>query len=816
MSVGDCDLEKFSSGNNMKDLTEKMSSPSKKDEAEENGSFMDIGGDDNISEDWNPTQKEGIFKRILAFIGSKGYNNMIKASLAYWLAFLLVFIHPFEHHFQRTTVFNNLILTCIVAHPGISVGAFFQGGIDFLIGVLFGGAWYALLDGGLGSSKAAMIVVLSIVYLVGIVVTQPPKLASETVITINLLLWPDSAENELRRKLICALDNINTFNNLNIKSYLLSITTSEKQRRNDLARSIRADVQTLSTLLQTADSEISYSEFSLKEYASFVAQIKRLQQYLLAVFGNLVTHEEAMKENDKFQEEFLGVLRTPLNCLSAGCDLVINSLKHKLDPDKKAQAVDLEDGIKAFADIRNNLPNDLTVESSEGLLQTTLAIIQEEQFIILRNLFTLELDCYPAVHYSVEAFNEMKESKRVDFLVDFFMFGIREFVEELLQLRQSISNSSESKTGKRAKSIRTHFHSPLSIFALKGALLLCVGLIPLLIGGESKAFFLQWNLQSIAIPLLVSLSPIQGASFLAFMYAIFGTLIGSVWGYVSLITWGTSDPYGLLFFIALFALPACYVATNTPYVVGSLIARISLSSVILAIYLNRNNPTYDKPFKRAYKNLAVTGIVVASVFFVQVFIYPNYARRVLRHQICEVLENLRLYYEQVSLIIVTLMDKKTKEEDAKALSQACYKREVKLQTKILGLRPLLLFATAEPRFSGPLQTKVYEQILHHIQVILDRVSWARTSIGTRPFCEKVIDDFYLPMMDARKEVVQTFRLLLYVYANAMKSKLPLPNALPSSEQARHNWTQKMLEVTKKIQLSGRLVGRVFEGIVWII
>ncbi|CAG8528367.1 538_t:CDS:10 [Ambispora gerdemannii] len=841
-----------------------------------------------IEKDIIPTQKKhGVFKQILAFIGSKGCKNMIKASLAYWLAFLLVFIHPFEHHFQRTNTLNNLILTCIVAHPGISVGAFLQGGIDLLMGVLFGGAWYALLNGGLGSSKAAMIVfvcclfkVLSVVYLVVEYFDQIQL--KETLIAfllglalslvINLLLWPDSAEFELRRQLIRSLDNINTFNNLNIKSYLLTIAPSEKEHRDDLAHSIRADVQTLSTLLRTADSEISYSEFSLKEYTGFVAQIKRLQQYLLAVHGNIVAHEEAMKESEKFQGEFLGVLRSPLNNLNAGCSLVITSMKHKLDPDKKAQTVDMEAGIKAFVDIRSSLPLDLTIESSDGLLQTTLTILQEEQYIILRNLFNLELDCYQepipsaiendnninndpenfgegnsrdsisAVHYSVEAFNETNESKRADFLVDFFMFGIKEFVEELLQLRHSINNSSNSGTGERTKSIRIHFHSylsdflitnstssppagmseskqsfrlrlskflqffisPLSIFALKGALLLCLVLIPLLIGGEPKKFFVKWNLQSIAIPLLVTLSPVQGASFIAFIYSILGTFLGSVFGYVSLITWGTSPPYGLSFFTALFALPVCYVATNTPYVVGSLIARITFSSVILASYLNRDNPAFDKPFTRGYKSLAVTGMIIAAVFFVQVFIYPNYARRVLRHQLCELLENFRFYYEKVSQITSLVMDKKTKEEEVKALSQECYEREIILQTKLLSLHQLLLFAAAEPRLSGPFQTKIYEQIFHHIQVMLDRISWARTSIGTRPFCNKVIDDFYLPMLDARKEVVRTFRILLYVYANTMKSKLPLPNALPSAVEARHNWVQKMLEVTKKLQISGRL------------
>jgi len=59
------------------------------------------------------------------------------------------------------------------------------------------------------------------------------------VLGVNILVWPTSAEMELRRTLVLSLEHVATLGHLLSKTYTMTITEDEKAVRDHLAQSLR-------------------------------------------------------------------------------------------------------------------------------------------------------------------------------------------------------------------------------------------------------------------------------------------------------------------------------------------------------------------------------------------------------------------------------------------------------------------------------------------------------------------------------------------------------------------------------------------------
>ncbi|KAG9293273.1 hypothetical protein G9A89_010644 [Geosiphon pyriformis] len=857
-----------------------------------------------------PTEKFTKFKRrVWNFFRSRAFKNTFKAALAYWLAFMLIFIHPFATWFKRPLTLSNIILATIVLSPGKTVGAFLQAFFFSLFGIFTGAALFAFLAGGLNQSPPLMMVfLLLIIYGVSVIRALIPKLflfcllvcltsfqgvsnalindkfdheqlrdstigyliGSGIALLINILIWPDSAESELRIKLMDSLDNLSTFNTLMIKTYLLTLTEEDKHARDKIAKVVRQDIATLMRMLDEADCEITYSEFSMKNFKGWVSKIKRLHQFLLALHSNLTRQEDAIKNSDKFRKEFLEVLREPLNNLDTGCRRAIAVIKDQIDPNIPKQHHDLESHGKTSETGANWKMGDCDI-----LLENTLSIFEQKQYDIMANLFHLDEEVEGAHLLSKSLVVESKELDIIDddneiyeykdnedtsretldenelmwsnpestwadlFMVYFFMFGIREYVEGLLELRRHVLNKpglGESAI-QRKKKLRFHFNSfvpsisqnpakklaelwkptsdkpyrtllsenlnslksPLNLYAIKTAIAVGIVLIPLLI--DNNKFFTNWNLQTAAIPILVAMSPVLGQSILSFAFDIAGTIIGGIWGYITIITWGTNSPYGILFFIAISAFPMAHILVNTPFFVVGLVSMVNVSGIVIPIYLNRHNPNYDEPIVRTYKIIVVSVLILIMVFIFQFFIYPNLARRELRGQLARIFQDFRFYYGQFTNTMTITISGLDTSKNILQMDADLRKCELKIQAGLIRIQPLLMYAAAEPRVVAPFQFKVYKKILQHLQMILDRISYARASVGNHPFRKTVIDNIFMPLLDVRHEILQVNRLLFYIYATTLKSKLPLPDVMPKASEAQNKFFQKLLKLTKEMKFA---------------
>ncbi|GEM06176.1 transmembrane protein [Rhodotorula toruloides] len=285
----------------------------------------------------------------------------LKGAIAYTLAFILIFLHPFSRLNPYPVTLSGAILITIAGQPGLSVGAFFFQAFFAALGVGLGGAAFAILA-KLGHSQVAQGFVFAVfVYFAALLKAQsiryfgasllfiilafsgiytsilsdgkfvPAYLESylesycwgfAIVVMVNLLVLPHSSEKELREILVISLEHISTFSHLLAKTYSLDITDDERAVRDDLFVSIRADMGVLNQKLAHTSLEINYSRWSMTDYHLMVGKLRQMQLGLIAAYSSLVSME-------RFHPRALELVKEELT--SSGADKWFSKLRRGAD-----------------------------------------------------------------------------------------------------------------------------------------------------------------------------------------------------------------------------------------------------------------------------------------------------------------------------------------------------------------------------------------------------------------------------------------------------------------------------------------------------
>lgn len=87
-----------------------------------------------------------------------------------------------------------------------------------------------------------------------------------------------------------------------------------------------------------------------------------------------------------------------------------------------------------------------------------------------------------------------------------------------------------------AQRIMRMFTTDQAISALKIVIALCA-MMSILWADESRDWFLQHNIQTATVPLILALMPTLGGSILAWIAELLGTFSGAVWGFVTMLVW---------------------------------------------------------------------------------------------------------------------------------------------------------------------------------------------------------------------------------------------------------------------------------------
>lgn len=101
------------------------------------------------------------------------------------------------------------------------------------------------------------------------------------VLAVNLLIWPISAEEELRKLTRSSLTNIGTAAHLLCKTFAREIEEDEIEVRDLLLNTIRQDYLAMTARHEEMTFEIVYSSFTLQDWRHIIDRVRGLQEALL-------------------------------------------------------------------------------------------------------------------------------------------------------------------------------------------------------------------------------------------------------------------------------------------------------------------------------------------------------------------------------------------------------------------------------------------------------------------------------------------------------------------------------------------------------
>ncbi|KAK4055132.1 hypothetical protein OIV83_000412 [Microbotryomycetes sp. JL201] len=369
----------------------------------------------------------------------------------------------------------------------------------------------------------------------------------------------------------------------------------------------------------------------------------------------------------------------------------------------------------------------------------------------------------------------------------------------------------------RIASIERWFRTPTSIFAFKTACAVTVFNVFILAPSLTN-WFVQYGLTGGLITITVALAPTLGQSLITFVLQILGTGLGTLYGLLILrifkdVGGYSYNPYGLVVFLALWAVPLCYIIyTNPVFFAGALLAMNGAGVLVMTLWVYNEvpgqiRPGFDQPPYRAAKAFTALALALAIAAVFQILILRTPARQTLRIKLSNLTFSLSNYSVLFGMLAEALVPIESKVDtsrpppDPEALEvvrQELMRRERQLQQELIALMPLLKFSAAEPAFGQPFQAGVITRLIRSHQLILDRLREARVAMGTEGFGLPIRQHLASRLAPYRRQSKRFTRALFFLVSTSLATKAPLPHDLPTMLTAARNIQHDALVLSKRM------------------
>ncbi|TPX30796.1 hypothetical protein SmJEL517_g05723 [Synchytrium microbalum] len=835
---------------------------------------------------------------------SRQFQNLFKGVLSFVIASVIVCSNV-TGTALRTAVYGNLFLPVVALSPAITIGAFFDGAIQMMLGIGVGAACWSFIASVAGGSVfgygALMFVML---YIFSFARALNPRLFGVTLVAslmtfqgvsytfsttgefdtnnqtqllhtmaifavgvainwaVNILVFPEFAEVDLKELISTSLTTSAALIDLITKSYLLEVKPEENGRRAAVL-ALKSTINQMAEKVAEADAEVFFSELNIDDYRTLQTHLRTISQHFSSIDAAMVSGLDTIPNVERYRSSFALPLRDSLTTISNSISVVLTDARDALLGYGHQTAFQRRMS-SAHKRRRGSLFSVQSLEAGEEahplteadaiieMLDRSYTKFEEKQFQVMYDLFELGIEGTSNEPVRPQSWESLLE-------VNFFLFSLQAIVEETKAIGKFLHKDRKKKLHFRVWHYLPNFlieglhlkpkpaaattrpESPVkpvneegvplqsytpdelfvtyrkpkpappktfrvrvvdflklvqsapSIYGLKGATAVTVVSIVLF---TQKTFFVTWGLSGAVISLLVAISPSLGQTYMSFLVNLTGTCIGALWAFISFTVWrdgsdNVYNPYGLVFFAALLAIPVIYSLQNTTLgkAVGFL-TLLSYSGSLCVSYLYRflgpYGVPYDPPYVRLYKQLAATAMGVTFVVLFAVTIYPNLARRILRDRISQIIGNIDSYYVDLVSLTYLILPRRVKTDDEEGLKSemmaSIAKNQAALPGKFSQLAQLQAFARVEPRLEGRFQSEKYAAIIDCCQMIVDRLVSARTAVGSTQF--SAMRAATMEISSARHDLQSSIRLLLYIYSSSMYAKTKLPPVLPNASKAR--------------------------------
>ncbi|KAJ1019438.1 hypothetical protein NDA16_004555 [Ustilago loliicola] len=298
--------------------------------------------------------------------------------------------------------------------------------------------------------------------------------------------------------------------------------------------------------------------------------------------------------------------------------------------------------------------------------------------------------------------------------------------------------------------------------------------------GEGKRWWLEKRGQWMAISYLFCLETSTGASIRTSLFRILGTISGSLLGLI-ISEVSRDNPYALAFLLTVATLPPSYLMLFTHFQGVGTVMGLTLPIVALIPTEDEGQSTEYVAWNRGY--MIFFGIIAALI--VNLFFWPTHARLELVKRVSSITSQLQSLY--LSLSRQMLSGGLTSSHKSNA---AFEKLEVGICKRIGQARGLVDIMTIEISLK-PKRTKVLSELLDHLETILELLTGLRRcrEHGLRSVRQHAV----VNVLELRQSLIASVLLVLWTTGQALQTKAPLPQCLPSPRLALEELTEAVAE-----------------------
>ncbi|KAM3085092.1 hypothetical protein ACMFMG_003524 [Clarireedia jacksonii] len=308
------------------------------------------------------------------------------------------------------------------------------------------------------------------------------------------------------------------------------------------------------------------------------------------------------------------------------------------------------------------------------------------------------------------------------------------------------------------------------------------------------AFLAQWNtwysLQRglwAALQLVLITEVAIGTSVMMFMVRGVGTTLGCIWGYAAYEAHHGNRVVAVVM-IVIGIIPSAYIQLGSKYIKAGMVSIISMCVVVLATEDHTVPGSSTQNFLKRLIAFLIGGVVA---LLVQVAFFPVRARD-------RLVESIASSIRQISEMEACLAYGIETETNVKVHSPEVTLRfstaKSKAEAALVAAETFLPFCANEPRLKGSFAglALIYGEILYVLHAIIDRME--NMLILRYEYGSGVLEELNAQVYPYRRNVAGSITLILFAAHEALTTKLPLPQFLPSARLAHLRLVNRVREV----------------------
>lgn len=284
-----------------------------------------------------------------------------------------------------------------------------------------------------------------------------------------------------------------------------------------------------------------------------------------------------------------------------------------------------------------------------------------------------------------------------------------------------------------------------------------------------------------------------GTSFQGFFLRVFGVIFGCVVGFLAYEIGQGNRIVGVV--VLVFGIiPSSYIHLGTPYVKTGIISMVSMSVVGLATILQ---PVGESAWEIFVKRMVCFLVGGTIALLVEMFLFPVRARD-------RLVESLASSIQQISQmeasIAVGVDSPRNIDIKSSALNENFKDAKEKAEQALAAARTFLPFCLTEPRVKGSFngQALIYGEMIYVLFQIIDRMDnmlHIRKAYGS-----SVLEELNTEVLPYRRNVAASIMLTLFAVHEALTTRLPLPQFLPSSRVAQLRYISRVRELLLELDI----------------